>query len=422
MLPRAVDGRGRVGGDEAASEALRGRRERREQLRRTQQRRRRVALGVLVALLTGSGAALAWRPWSGDATPKAAGAPRGTTGTTAGAIPVSAAGAQAPRPGPKRMPEPAEVRGVHITHYLAGDDRQMQRFYRSAGRRDGLNAIQVDIKDEAGVVGFDAGVPLARRVGAVQRLYNPRRVARDAHRAGLYVIGRVVMFEDPIASVGDPTLAIRTRGGGVWKNRAGLGWTNPYNRRVWQYGIDLARAAGRAGFDEIQFDYVRFPTDGDISSAVFRPKRKEPYAKTIGTFLRTATAALHADGLKVSADLFGLAATRDLHIGQLPRTLRNVLDAVSPMAYPSHYGPGEYGIPNPDAAPARTMTATLRDWRAKLRGGTAKLRPWIQDFSLGVRYGTPQVKAQIKAVRAATKAGFLIWNAGVVYSPGVLVR
>ncbi len=138
--------------------------------------------------------------------------------------------------------------------------------------------------------------------------------------------------------------------------------------------------------------------------------------------VETAVAELRPHGLKVSVDLFGLAATRDLGIGQNPRQLRNVVHAVSPMTYPSHYYAGEYGIANPDASPYRTMRASLRDWRRQLRGGTAKLRPWIQDFSIGTRYGAAEVRAQIRAVREATTSGFLIWNAGVQYTEGVLPR
>ncbi len=409
---------------ERASDAAAGarREQRRQELRRRRARRRGVAAGVLLLGLSAVATAATTHPWSSE---EDGDAPRTSTTTAAGgaSTATAAAPAKAARPAvPKRFPEPAEVRGVHITHYVAGDRGWMNRFYAAAEPRRGLNTLQVDLKDEAGIVGFDANVPLARKAGAVQDLFDARKLSARAHKAGLYLIGRIVMFEDPILSVKMPKLAIRRPDGSVWKNHQGLGWTNPYNRQVWDYGIDLAKEAGRQGFDEIQFDYVRFPTDGDVASAVYRPKRSWTRDETIKRFLETAVAELRPHGLKVSVDLFGLAATHKLGIGQNPRMLRSSVHAISPMTYPSHYYAGEFNIPNPDAAPYQTMRASLRDWKRQLRGGTAKLRPWVQDFSIGTRYGAAEVAAQIRAVREATKAGFLLWNAGVVYTEGVLPR
>jgi len=421
MLPRGhVDFDELVIQERAGAQAAAAQRQaRRQELRRRRARRRAAGAGVLLLGATTVATAATWRPWeSGDNAPRSAAS---RAAPAAKAVP-----ARAERPAkpavPVRFPEPREVRGVHITLYVAGDRTWMGKFYAAAEPRRGLNALQVDIKDEAGIVGFDAGVPLARKVGAVQKLYDPRALSRRAHKAGLYLIGRIVMFEDPVLDVGEPSLAIKRRDGSVWKNHQGLGWTNPYNRRVWDYGIDLAKAAGRRGFDEIQFDYVRFPTDGDMAAAVYRPKRSWTRDETIKRFLETATAELHPLGLKVSVDMFGLAATHKLGIGQNPRLLRSSVDVISPMTYPSHYYAGEYNIPNPDAAPYRTMRASLRDWKRQLRGGTARLRPWIQDFSLGTRYGPAEVKAQIRAVREVTSDGFLLWNAGVEYTEGVLPR
>ncbi|CAA9533708.1 MAG: glycoside hydrolase [uncultured Thermoleophilia bacterium] len=400
-----------------AAAATAQREARRQELRRRRARRLVVGAGLLLVGLS-TVATAATRPWSDDENRDRG---RTTTSTAARAVPVVAA--EPARPAvPKRFPEPAEVRGVHITHYVAGDRAWMSRFYDAAEPKRGLNTLQVDLKDEAGIVGFDAKVPLARQAGAIQDLFDARKLSARAHKEGLYLIGRIVMFEDPILAVARPKLAIRRRDGSVWKNDQGLGWTNPYNRQVWDYGIDLAKEAGRQGFDEIQFDYVRFPTDGDVATAVYRPKRSWTRDETIKRFLETAVAELHPLGLKVSVDLFGLAATHKLGIGQNPRLLRSSVDAISPMTYPSHYYAGEFNIPNPDAAPYQTMRASLRDWKRQLRGGTAKLRPWVQDFSIGTRYGATEVAAQIRAVRQATKAGFLLWNAGVEYTDGVLPR
>ena len=132
---------------------------------------------------------------------------------------------------------------------------------------------------------------------------------------------------------------------------AGLGWLNPYDHRVWAYDVAIAAAAARAGFDEIQFDYVRFPSDGDVCAIRYPVRTKGSMAKTITGFVRYATSRLHKLDARVSVDVFGLAATRDLGIGQKPERLARYVDAVYPMVYPSHFNPGEYGLADPNAEP-----------------------------------------------------------------------
>jgi hypothetical protein len=243
---------------------------------------------------------------------------------------------------------------------------------------------------------------------------------RKARAKGVYLIGRVVVFEDPLLAERRPGMAIRRRDGGIWLNHAGLGWANPYDERVWKYNVDIAVAAGTAGFDEIQFDYVRFPTDGDLSSAVFAGKRREAKAATISAFLAYARDRLEPLGVRISADVFGLAATRNMGIGQRISRLARHLDAVYPMVYPSHYGPGEFNLPDPNAQPGRTVALSLRDFASELRGQDVRLVPWLQDFSLGREYTIDDVRDQIQAARDASVEGYLLWNPVGVYTPGGL--
>ena len=147
------------------------------------------------------------------------------------------------------------------------------------------------------------------------------------------------MFEDPLLSAGAPELAIRTKDGSRWRNNAGLGWTNPYDRRVWDYNVGIAEVAARAGFDEIQFDYVRFPSDGNVDDIVYPGKTSTPPGWVIAEFAHYAAPRLRPLGVRVSTDLFGLAATRDLGVGQVPKRISKYVDAIYPMVYPSHYGP-----------------------------------------------------------------------------------
>ena len=388
-------------------------RERRRRARRNRQLRRAVA-GALVLGLAGAAAFMARTTGGGDATVEKVAATR----------PVQPATTSRPAParqsapavlGPRRPP--LELRGVHVTMALASIPGKLDEYLSLRG----LNAIELDVKDENSEVGFTpSAVPLAREIGAAQTYYKPRQVVRKLVDRGVYLIGRIVVFEDPILSEQRPELAIKRPDGSVWRNHAGLGWTNPYDRRVWDYNVDLAVAAARAGFDEIQFDYVRFPSDGDISAIVYDGKTATEPGWVIAQFAQYASRRLKPLGVRVSADVFGLSATRDLGIGQVPRRLSRYLDAIYPMVYPSHYGPGEFNLPDPNGAPRETVAASLKDFRRELRGRRSVIIPWLQDFSYGRTYTLAEVQAQIDAASAANTGGFLLWNAAGLYSDGAL--
>jgi hypothetical protein len=287
--------------------------------------------------------------------------------------------------------------------------------------QEGLTALELDVKDENGQVGFTAAsLRLARDVGATRSFYKARAAARLVHQRGLYLIGRVVVFEDPTLATARPELAVRRHDGSVWRDGAGLGWANPYDRRVWRYNVDIAAAAARAGFDEILFDYVRFPSDGDVASAVYEGRGQKPRREVVPEFLRYAVRRLAPLGVRVSAAVFGLSASRDMGIGQIPRRMAPSLDAVYPMTYPSLFGPGELGLSDPSAAPGATVSLALRSFRRAVRGTDTLLVPWVQDFSFSRTYGLEQVREQIEAARLAGAKGFLLWNAQGEYTDGAL--
>ena len=320
---------------------------------------------------------------------------------------------------PEPVPLPSEIRGVHVTAALASLNGKLDEYLSLTG--SGLTALELDVKDENGEVGFRKGAPpLARTIGAAQPFYDAKQAAQKAADAGVYLIGRVVVFEDPMLAGSRPRMAIQRSGGGVWTNSAGLAWTNPYDKRVWKYNVDIAVAAAKAGFDEIMFDYVRFPTDGDISAAVFAGKRKERKVVTISEFAKYARSRLEPLGVRVSAAVFGLTATREMGIGQKPRELAQSLDVIYPMVYPSHFGPGEYSLDDPNAVPGVTVARALHDFRRALRGRETVLVPWLQDFSLGRDYSLEDVQAQILAARDAKAGGFLLWNPTGTYTDGTL--
>jgi hypothetical protein len=311
-------------------------------------------------------------------------------------------------------PWPEEVRGVHVTMALAGLPGKLNEYV--AMKSAGLNTIELDVKDENGEIGFPVKVPLAQRIGAALRYYDAQRTVARIHAAGLYLIGRIVTFEDPILAAGVPQLAIRRADGSRWRTNGGLGWTNPYDRRVWKYNVDIAERAAKLGFDEIQFDYVRFPSDGDLSQIRYPGKHAQPMGWAIPMFVKYASSRLRPLGVRVSVDVFGLSATRNLGIGQFPRRIAPFVDAIYPMVYPSHYVAGEYNIVDPDSRPGTTVAYSLRDFRTAVRGRKTKLIPWLQDFSLGRRYGLGDVQDQIQAARLEHTKGFMLWNATGVYT------
>jgi len=375
-------------------------RARREANRRKKRRRRAAVLAFLLIVVI---AVVMGARFVGEAPSKHA-APAG---------PPAAAIVTATGKGPRPMP--LEIRGIHVTGALASLPGKFQQYV--GYKRYGLNTIELDVKDEGGEIGFrPAGVPLATTVGATRPFYNPKALVALAHRHGIYMIGRVVCFQDPKLAQGRPDLAIQRRDGSVWTTSAGLGWVNPYDRRVWDYCASIAEAAAAAGFDQIMFDYVPFPSDGDIANAVYPGKTSMPRGRVIAGFVAYAKKRLEPKGVRVSTALFGLSATRDLGIGQVPRYISRYADSISPMSYPVLYGGGELGLQSPSAQPGETVFRTLSDFRRQVKGSRAQLIPWVQDWN----YEPQQVLAQIAAARLQGAKGYLLWNASGLYTKAAL--
>lgn len=393
---------------DAHQEALRNsRRAKQRAAARATQRRRRVVL-VALLLLPVAVAAFAFT-WSRNA----------PTPAPVEAEPAAPLTSQALAATGGRVAMPDHIRGVHVTSYAVATPSLWEPIIRMADPKVGMNAIQIDIKDERGEVAFTTPIPTARDSGAHQNVYDPVKTLREAHQRGLYVIGRIVTFQDGYAPRAFPELAIKRRNGQLWENDLGITWLDPSNEQSWEYPLQLAAYAAELGFDEIMFDYVRYPTDGQLDVIRFQdPGRNKDEAIT--AFLKRASRELKPRGVRVSAAFFGLAATEDLGIGQKPGKLRNTLDAVYPMIYPSHFGAGQFNIDDPGNTPGPTITAALSDWRRRTNGGTMQLRPWLQDFTMGGRaYGLAEVKEQIAAADAVGVGGWLLWNAQCIYTPGV---
>jgi hypothetical protein len=297
------------------------------------------------------------------------------------------------------------VRALHVSGWAMAGPGRRQHLLDLAMATE-INALVVDLKDESGRVFYPSTVALAGSVGAVGDEYTLEEVVNTAADLQLYLIGRIVTFQDPIAGQAAPEMAVWDTTAGAPFQRKGQYFLDPTDPDARQYALDLAVEACAAGFDEIQFDYVRYP-DGFDSSAVFdggADARQRPIV--IRDFLAEASALLHPAGCTVAADIFGfITSTRgDGGIGQQLEELAGVVDVLSPMLYPSHYSEGWFGFDVPTDHPRPVVARGLDDGINRL-DFPVMLRPWIQDFS----YDAAQVREEIEAAEERG-LGWMLWN------------
>lgn len=329
---------------------------------------------------------------------------------------------------PLRFPRPEHLRGIYLNAWAAGSSRRVDALLDLA-RRTEVNAFVIDIKDASGYVSHRSGVALAQEAGATGqiRIRDLPGLLRRLHAEGIYPIARIVIVQDPILAAARPDMAIQDRDGGAFRDSKGFYWLNPYDRRVWDYHVDLAREMARMGFPEIQWDYVRFP---DVPAAEkarleYPGAGDTPQHEIISAFLAYARDELAEEEVVVTADVFGVitSASRDVGIGQVWESLIDDVDVALPMVYPSHYWKGSFGYAVPNAYPYEVVNRALRDAlrRAAAVPGAGATRPWLQDFTLGQpRYGAPEVRAQIQATYDAGLEDWILWNPGSRYTEGAL--
>lgn len=311
-----------------------------------------------------------------------------------------------------------QAKGAHVSIYIAASDTDLGKMISLVDRTE-LNALQIDLKDEAGMIGFSLDYPLAQQVKAVNDYIKMDSVVDQLRYRDIYSIARVVCFKDPKLGKGRPDLAVQSKGGGVW----GKGqWLDPYSKEVWDYDLATAEAAARAGFNEIQFDYVRFPSDGNVKDCAYPHQDARQPGQVIDDYLTYARDRLAPYNVFISADLFGLTASAqgDMNIGQKVTDVSQRVDFISPMVYPSHYNLGEYNIKVPEANPGEIITKSLDDFKKKMSGTRATLRPWLQDFTLKIPYTPDMVRRQIDATEALGIKQWLLWDPDCSYSEGAL--
>ena len=307
----------------------------------------------------------------------------------------------------------ATLRGVHFTGWAAGSTKARRRF-RDEMLAARFNAVVIALKDYDGYE-FVRDVPLGIKTGAyINAIPDLSGAVRDFKERGIYAIARIAVFKDNHLARARPDLAVHFPDGRIWANDKGTAWVDPYQKEVWGYAIDIASRAAAAGFDEIQFDYTRFPSDGKTRQCRYSRKDHTPATASadLREFLTLARERLKPLGVKVSIDTFGLTTSVDngMGIGQRLDQLTDLVDYVSPMMYPSHYAKGEYGLKNPNRQPYLTIHYGIRDALERLGGAPAQLRPYLQDFSLGVRYTPEHVRTQIRAAEELGVREWILWN------------
>ncbi|GHF32845.1 hypothetical protein FHX82_005201 [Amycolatopsis bartoniae] len=315
------------------------------------------------------------------------------------------------------------MRGVHMTALAWASPALREPVLQLA--RDGLiDTVELDIKDEDGEIGYDSQVPLAREIGAAKGYYDARAALDELHGMKIRVVGRLVAFRDPILAraswdSGHHDRLVQTADGQAWASGYGdYTFTNPANQEVRDYNTQLATEAAALGFDDILYDYVRRP-EGSLDRMRLPGLQGTP-EQAITEFLAQNRDAVHAHGAFLGASVFGIAITRPTQIAQDIPAMSHEVDYVAPMVYPSHWGAGEYGLDDPEAAPHDITARSLADFAKQARQGGAVTVPWLQAFSMHIPYGPAEIKAQIAAAHENGMDSFLLWNAACRYDPAAL--
>ncbi|MDB4948852.1 MAG: hypothetical protein JWM27_1501 [Gemmatimonadetes bacterium] len=335
------------------------------------------------------------------------------------------------KPGPPRTPRPDSLRALYVNGWAAGSHARMAELLRIADSTE-VNAFVVDVKESDTYLSYArTEIPLAKEIGADQRPASRWFPALlDTLRAHhVYPIARIVVFKDRMLAERRPEMAIRHVNGGVWKDQKGKPWVNPYDRRVWNYNVAIAREALEMGFQEVQWDYVRFP---DVVPALQRTMAfpgagATTKADNIHDFIAYSKQQLAPYGAPITADVFGLSThlEGDVGIGQNWEKIVSVADAVQPMVYPSHYFAGMYGFQQPNQHPFEFVRLAMEDaavrtrWVRESGRRTGEVIPWLQAFSApwldDFTYGPVQLRQQIQATYDAGLKSWILWNPGSRY-------
>lgn len=332
-----------------------------------------------------------------------------------------------PEPSPTLPQMPESVRGIYISGPMAGS-AAMNSLLSLADETE-LNAVVIDLKNDDGYLTYQPASGTAAEIGAcMPYIQNMPELVAELKSHGIYTIARVVAFKDPVLAKARPELTLHDINGAAISESGVLAWVNPYEKGVWAYLEEIALDAAELGFDEVQFDYVRFPAGSSRQIDYGAAGAEMAKSDAIAGFLTEVTSLLHEKGVRSSADVFGTIITNPAdaeYVGQDFVQLAQIVDKICPMVYPSHYAANSFGLTIPDSQPYETVHSALAYASSALFGFEAErancVRPWLQDFTATwvaghITYGPEELRAQIKAVYDAGYTDWLLWNAGNQYT------
>jgi hypothetical protein len=317
---------------------------------------------------------------------------------------------------------PDKIMAVYLTSWSASDSSRID-YVIDLSKKTEINAVVIDVKDWSGRIPYDTNVSLVNEYGAERVIIKDMKgVVDQLHKEGIYVIARVTVFQDPVLAAKRSDLAVKSLDGGIWYDYNGLAWIDPNKKEGWDYNIAIAKDAINQGFDEINFDYIRFPSDGDLNNMDIDSSIERVIIQSFYQYLRN-----ELKGIRISADLFGLTTVNSdgLGIGQVIEDAYQYFDFVCPMVYPSHFATGFIGFEVPAEHPFEVVAYSMAKAKIKFEGYNSKLRPWLQDFNLGAVYNTEKVYLQIKAVKEILTDdyyGYMLWSPTNWYNEEAIIK
>ena len=322
---------------------------------------------------------------------------------------------------------PKVVKAVYISAWVAGSPKFRDSIIKMIDETE-LNAIVIDVKDSTGRVSFDMAVPEVQKEGSIEkRISNVRALTDMLHKKNIYIIGRVSVFQDPYMTKKHPEIAVTKKSDGtVWQDRKGLSFLDPAKKEVHDYILAVAKGAYEEGFDEINFDYIRYPSDGNMKDINYHLATGETRSDNIEKFFKYLSGEMKKEkNIPISADLFGLTteAMDDMGIGQVWEKALPYFDFLCPMVYPSHYPAGHMGYKNPNAYPYEVINQALVGAikkTDKVVGDKNKIRAWLQDFDMGTTYTKEMVEKEFKAVYDNGLTSWMLWDPANKYTPSAL--
>ncbi|OGR26259.1 MAG: GTP-binding protein [Desulfobacca sp. RBG_16_60_12] len=318
---------------------------------------------------------------------------------------------------------PFKVKALYLSSYGLAS-KKLREAALEAIKLNNMNALVIDVKGDRGFIPFKVDIPLADEVGAQKTiLFKDMKAITDGLKAqGLYLIARIVVFKDDPLAAAKPQWAVKTKGGGVFRDREKLRWIDPFHQEAWDYNIAIAKAAAAAGFDEVQFDYVRFPDNRAVGFA--KPANQNSRTEAITGFLKAAHQGLTPYNVMVAADIFGYVMWNldDTGIGQKVDAALDAVDVICPMLYPSGY---QFGIPNyrnPVQNTYEIVYLSLKRAQERTDASPLRFRPWLQAFRdyafRGGDFTEDRMRIQIKASDTFGANGWMFWNPRNVYPTG----